>query len=50
VRNLFEQEAELVSEGHDRNTNRTNYEFVFTAAVWEARAVALELSDVPPEI
>jgi len=29
VRNLLEQETEPVREGHDRDINRTNYDFVF---------------------
>jgi hypothetical protein len=29
VRNLLEQETEPVSEGHDRDIKRTNYDFVF---------------------
>lgn len=29
MRNLLEQETEPVREGHNRNINRTNYDFVF---------------------
>jgi len=29
VRDLLKQETEPVREGHDRDINRTNYDFVF---------------------